>query len=208
MEQILGIYSEIRSRAWATELGTELLRKSIHLLIALVPTLASWNFGFTVALLGSGILVYSYCELMRLNGYDIALISRVTALAARKRDAGRFVYGPVTLGMGALMALVLYPEPAAAIAIYALAFGDGLSSLVGRAFGTLRLPFTGGKSLEGSLTCFVAVASSTYAISGNAAGSIAVALAATLAEALPTKDLDNILLPCVTGIAAMAILYI
>lgn len=208
MEQILGLYSDIRSRAWATELGTELLRKSIHLLVALVPTLASWNFGFTVALLGSGILVYSYCELMRLNGYSIAIISRVTAMAARKRDAGRFVYGPVTLGMGALMALVLYPEPAAAIAIYALAFGDGLSSLVGRAFGTLRLPFTGGKSLEGSLTCFVAVASSTYAISGSAIGSMVVALIATLVEALPTKDMDNILLPCVTGLAAMAILYI
>jgi dolichol kinase len=208
MEQILGIYSDIRSRAWANELGTELLRKSIHLLIALVPTLASWNFGFTVALLGSGILVYSYCELMRLNGYDIAVISRVTALAARKRDAGRFVYGPVTLGMGAMMALALYPEPAAAIAIYALAFGDGLSSLVGRAFGTLRLPFTGGKSLEGSLTCFVAVASATFAISGDAAGSVAVAVIATFAEALPTKDFDNILLPCVTGLAAMVILYL
>lgn len=208
MEQILGIYSDIRSRAWATELGTELLRKSIHLLIALVPTLAAWNFGFTVVLLGSGVLVYSYCELLRLNGYDIVVISRVTALAARKRDAGRFVYGPVTLGMGALMALVLYPEPAAAIAIYALAFGDGLSSLVGRAFGSLRLPLTGGKSLEGSLTCFVAVASSTFAISGNAAGSVAVAFVATLAEAFPTKDLDNILLPCVTGLAAMAFLYL
>ncbi|MFH2115203.1 MAG: phosphatidate cytidylyltransferase [Spirochaetota bacterium] len=208
MEQILGIYTDIRSRGWATELRTELLRKSIHLLIALVPSLASWNFGFTVALLGSGMIVYSYCELMRLNGYDIVVISRITALAARKRDAGRFVYGPVTLGIGAMMALVLYPEPAAAIAIYALAFGDGLSSLVGRSFGTLRLPFTGGKSLEGSLTCFIAVASSTYAISGNTVGSIAVAIVATVVEALPTKDLDNILLPCVTGLAAMLILFV
>jgi dolichol kinase len=110
--------------------------------------------------------------------------------------------------MGAMMAMVLYPEPAAAIAIYALAFGDGLSSLVGRAFGTFRLPFTGGKSLEGSLTCFVAVASSTYAISGNAGGSVAVASIATLVEALPTKDLDNILLPSVTGLVAVAILYV
>ena len=207
MEQILGIYTDIRSRPWATELRTELLRKSIHLLIALVPSLASWNFGFTVALLGGGIIGYSYCELMRLNGYDITVISKITALAARKRDAGRFVYGPVTLGMGAMMALVLYPEPVAAIAIYALAFGDGLSSLVGRAIGTLRLPLTGGKSLEGSLTCFVAVASSTYAISGNTGGSLAVAFVATVTEALPTKDLDNVLLPCVTGLAAMLILY-
>ena len=208
MDQILGIYTSVRSRPWATELRTELLRKSIHLLIALVPSLAAWNFGFTVAMLGSGIIVYSYCELMRLNGYDIAIISRLTALAARKRDSGRFVYGPVTLGIGAMMALILYPAPAATIAIYALAFGDGLSSLVGRAFGSFRLPFTGGKSMEGSLTCFVAVASTTYAVSGNTEGSLAVALVATIAEALPTKDLDNILLPCVTGLASMVFLYL
>ena len=38
-----------------------------------------------------------------------------------------------------------------------LAFGGGLSRLVGKAFGRVRLPFTGGKSLEGSLTCLFAV---------------------------------------------------
>jgi hypothetical protein len=33
-----------------------------------------------------------------------------------------------------------------------------------------------------------------------------VAFIATVAEALPTKDLDNVLLPCVTGLAAMLFL--
>lgn len=192
-------------RLWPREITTELIRKSIHLLIGLVPMLAAWNFGMTVALLSSGILVYSYSELMRLQGYEIAIISKVTALAARRRDAGRFVYGPVTLGIGALLALVLYPEPAASIAIYALAFGDGLSSLVGKAFGSIRIPFTGGKSVEGSLTCYVAVLCASYAVTGNAPRSAAIALIATLTEAAPTKDLDNILLPTIVGLAAVLI---
>jgi dolichol kinase len=127
----------------------------------------------------------------------------VTALAARRRDAGRFVLGPVTLGLGALLSLLLYPNPAASIAIYALAFGDGLSSLVGKTIGSIRLPFTGGKSLEGSLTCLTAVFVSSIALTGDATRSLTVAFAATLIEAIPTKDLDNIVLPVLTGVVAV-----
>jgi len=192
-------------RSWSAEIRTEIVRKSLHLLIGLVPMLATWNFGVTVLLLSAGILVYSYSELMRLRGFDIAVISRLTAIAARRRDAGKFVYGPVTLGIGALLALMLYPEPAASIAIYALAFGDGLSSLVGKAFGSIRIPFTGGKSVEGSLTCFVAVLCSAYAVTGDAPRSAAIALIATVTEAIPSKDMDNILLPMLVGLAAVAI---
>lgn len=186
-----------------SELSTEFIRKSIHLLIAFVPLMAAWNKALTVFLLSAGTLVYAYSEYLRMAGYSIPLISTITAMAARKRDAGHFVLGPVTLGIGALLALVLYPNPAASIAIYALAFGDGLSSLVGRIFGTVRLPFTGGKSLEGSLTCFLAVLSAAYAITGKPAASVLVALLATITEALPAKDFDNILLPIVTGLGAL-----
>jgi len=207
MSDVIRMQSPVSTgRPWAAELRTELVRKSIHLLIGLVPTLAAWNFGVTVALLASGILIYSYSELMRLKGYEIAIISRVTAMAARRRDSGKFVYGPVTLAIGALLALAFYPEPAASIGIYALAFGDGLSSLVGKAFGSVRLPFTGGKSLEGSLTCFTAVMCSAFALTGDASRSAAIALIAALTEAAPTKDLDNILLPFIVGLAAMIIL--
>jgi len=193
------------SKPWTAELRTEIVRKSIHLLIGLVPTLATWNFGFTVALLSSGILVYSYSEIMRLRGFEIAIVSKITAIAARRRDAGRFVFGPVTLGIGALLALALYPEPAASIAIYALAFGDGLSSLVGKAFGSIKIPFTGGKSVEGSLTCFVAVLCSAYAVTHDAPRSALIAFIAMITEVLPTKDADNILLPAIVGLAAVGL---
>jgi dolichol kinase len=184
------------------EIQIELLRKSIHLLIAFVPGIAQLSLGLAVGLLSGGILVYAICERLRTEGINIPVISRVTILAARRRDGRGFVLGPVTLGLGALLSLLLYPNPAASIAIYALAFGDGLSSLVGKAFGTIRLPFTGGKSLEGSMTCLFAVLASAWTVSGDAPKSLLVAVAATLVEAAPTKDFDNIILPVSVGAVA------
>jgi phytol kinase len=187
------------------ELRIEILRKGIHLLIAFVPAIARFGQGLAMGLLSGGIILYTVCEGLRVNGYHVPLISSVTALAARRRDAGRFVLGPVTLGLGALLSLLLYPDPAASIAIYALAFGDGLSSLVGKSIGSIRLPFTGGKSLEGSLTCLSAVFVASMAVTGNASRSLTIACAATLFEAIPTKDLDNIILPVLTGLVAVLI---
>lgn len=132
-------------RISSAELQTELFRKSIHFLIALVPPLASIHLAATMALLGAGTMVYAVAELLRLQGRTVVFISGVTRRAARDRDQGRFVLGPITLGLGAMLALLLYPEPAAVVAIYALAFGDGLASLVGKLFPFGRMMFLGGK---------------------------------------------------------------
>ena len=63
----------------------------------------------TTILLAAGIIVYATCESLRMSGREVPVISRVTALAARRRDAGKFVLGPITLGLGAMLALMLYP---------------------------------------------------------------------------------------------------
>ena len=42
------------------ELSTEFVRKSIHLLVALVPALAAWNRPFTMFLLSAGTVFYAY----------------------------------------------------------------------------------------------------------------------------------------------------
>jgi phytol kinase len=190
-----------------SEIKTEIVRKSLHFSIALVPTLASINLVFTMALVSAGILFYAIAEALRLSGHEVFIVSKVTQTAARSRDSGRFVLGPVTLGLGALLALSFYPNPAAAVAIYALAFGDGCASLFGKLFGTIKLPFTGGKSLEGSLACFLAVFIATYLCTGSTGGSFLIAAAATIIEAAPLKDFDNIAIPCVIGYLAV-ILFI
>ncbi|MEJ5188598.1 phosphatidate cytidylyltransferase [Treponema sp. J25] len=188
------------------EIKTELVRKSIHLMIAVAPSLAAIDRSFTMFLLSGGVLLYTYLENLRREGVSIPLISTITLRASRKRDEGRFVMGPITLGLGALLALLLYPSPASSVAIYSLAFGDGFASLVGKLAGRYRPTWLMGKSLEGSLACFVAVLLVSYRITQRLALSVVVALVTTIIEALPLEDFDNILIPVAAGFTVMVLL--
>jgi dolichol kinase len=186
------------------ELKTELVRKSIHFLIALSPSLAAVSRPFTVFLLMLGTLGYTCMETLRLSGVTVPLVSSLTGMASRSRDLGRFVLGPVTLGLGALLALLLYPSPAAAIGIYALAFGDGFASLIGKFFGRIRPAFMMGKSVEGSFACFTAVLVSAYGVSQNTRVALIAAITATVVEALPLEDYDNLALPITVGMVVQS----
>ena len=186
------------------ELHTEIVRKSIHMLIALVPGLATlFGVQFTLALLSAGTLFYTYCEMLRMQGRNVVLVSRLTSVASRRRESGRLTLGPITLGLGAMIALLLYPDPAASIAIYALAFGDGLASLFGKFFGRMVVPGTGGKTVEGSVACFAAVFLVAHALTGRSMEAGVVAAAAALFELMPSSDLDNLILPTGTGLVAV-----
>jgi dolichol kinase len=184
------------------ELRTELIRRALHFLIALSPGMAAVNRPATAAILMSGTLFYTCMEYLRFSGVRVPLISSLTRMASRSRDQGRFVLGPVTLGLGALLALLLYPSPAASIAIYAMAFGDGFASLAGKFFGRIRPAFLSGKSVEGSLACFSAVFFTAFRVSSSYRVAVSAALTAMLTEALPLEDYDNIVLPLTVGLAA------
>jgi dolichol kinase len=182
------------------ELRTELVRKIIHFSIALSPSMAAINRPLTVIFLIIGSLGYTFMEYLRLSGVRIPVISSLTSMASRSRDIGHFVMGPVTLGLGALLALLLYPSPVASIAIYALAFGDGFASLIGKFFGKWRPAFLNGKSIEGSLACFIAVLICALHVSGSVYISLVAAFTAMVVEALPLNDYDNLALPVTVGL--------
>ena len=184
----------------------EVFRKAIHVAIAAVPSIAAIDVLFAGGLLVAGIAIYVAAEQARISGTRVALISAITVLALRERDRQGFVLGPVTLGLGAMLALLLYPEPAASVAIYALAFGDSAASVVGTTVGRLKIPFTGGKSVAGSLACFLAVLAVTLRVTGDLNASLAIAAAAALLEAAPTRDYDNLLIPVGAGLVALAVL--
>jgi dolichol kinase len=188
------------------DVKTEIIRKAIHFLIALSPLMAAISRSFTVLFLMAGTLGYTYMELLRLSGVKVPLISSLTNMASRSRDLGHFVMGPVTLGLGALLALLLYPSPAASIAIYALAFGDGFASLVGRFFGRIRPAFLCGKSIEGSLACFAAVFIPAFHVSHRFSVAFIAAGTATVIEALPLDDYDNLALPVTVGFVTQLLL--
>lgn len=180
-------------------LRTELIRKSIHFLIALAPTIASIDRSLSVFILASGTLVYAIAENARISGVSIPIVSALTAAASRDRDKGRFVLGPVTLGLGAMLAMLLYPNPAASVAVYALAFGDGFASIIGKLFGKTRPAFLLGKSIEGSIACFFSVFIAAYLVVKDIRIAFFAAFTAMLTEALPLEDFDNIALPMAVG---------
>lgn len=189
-----------RVQRFSLELKTEVLRKSIHVLIGMVPLLAAWDRSATLFLLTLGLFAYLVAEGLRGAGYEVPLISEVTRRASRARDEGRLVLGPFTLGLGAWLCLAWLPPAAAALGIYALAFGDGLASLVGKTLGRTPLPFCQGKTLEGSLTVVAAVfvVSLSHGVAWPAA--LTTAFIAAALEALPLQDWDNVVLPLGTGL--------
>jgi dolichol kinase len=198
------IYNYAQQHKSFADVRTELIRKSIHMLIAFVPLLAALvGRGPALALLAGGVVFYTYAEIQRTRGRSIPFVTGITRAAARSEDlSGKIIVGPITLGIGAMAALILYPQTASIVAIYALAFGDSVSSIIGRAVGRIHLGRLRHKTLEGSLACFFAVFFIAFRMSGALSGSCLIALTATLLEALPVKDVDNILIPMGSGFVA------
>ncbi len=195
-------YRRISQTATVNDLLKEFFRKSIHFCAALVPWFAARHFNLTIVLLSAVVCFYSWSEHRRLGGFAVPVMSRITVLAARKRDEGRFVLGPVTMAVGVLLTLLLFPPQAARVGIYALAFGDGIASLAGKLWGRTRIPLTGGKTLEGSLACFLAVYCAALTVNRNPVQSLEIAGLAVAVELIPIKDYDNLVIPLAIASAA------
>ena len=177
----------------------ELFRKSIHICSSFIPLFLKFAFWPVIGLLVFALIVYCISEILRSKGIEIPLISKVTEIAARKRDENRFVLGPVTLVCGIIAAALLLPLDCARVGIFALAFGDGLASLMGKLFGKITIPGAHGKTAAGSLTCFFAVFITTFCCCQNTLVSLIVALCAMFIEILPLADFDNLIIPPAIG---------
>ncbi|MBB5225778.1 phosphatidate cytidylyltransferase [Treponema ruminis] len=182
-----------------TSLRKEFFRKTIHICTAFVPLFMHFARVPAILCLCAAGVLYIIAESLRSNGHEIPLVSDITAAAARKRDENKFVLGPVTLVAGIIAAALLWDEKAASVGILALAFGDGLASLAGKSFGKIHVPYTHGKTVEGSLTCFAAIFSSTFLVTDNCQMSLLVATLGALIEVLPLKDFDNLIIPIFLG---------
>lgn len=196
-------YRTFSQTAPVEELLVEVVRKTIHLSSALTIVFAErWYTLTIVGIIGISVL-YCISEFLRMRGRELYFIAQITRYASRRRDKGRFVLGPLTLAGGVLAALLLFPIHTAKIAIFALAFGDGLASLVGKRFGKIRLPFFKDKTVAGSLACFAAVFLSAFAVSGNFWKGLLLGIAGASIEMLPLKDYDNLLIPIAIGSLAL-----
>ncbi len=178
----------------------EFVRKGIHMTIAFIPTLASFNQSITIVLLILGASFYLLSEYFRANNREIiGFVTSISEIASRDRDKG-LTLGPVTLAVGALLVLTSFSPVAAACGIYALAFGDGLSSVTGKLWGKTKIPFTNGKSFVGFFTCFTMILSTTFGVTGSLSKALFAAIGGSLIELVPLKDVDNLLIPVVVAL--------
>ena len=204
--KVFSALSGITFKRYVNDIKKELFRKTIHLCSAFVPFFLSRAFVPTVVFLSCTAVLYAVSEVLRMKGKSVPLISEVTEAAARKRDENRFVLGPLTLVCGIVTAALLWKPAAAAIGIFALAFGDGLASLAGKLFGSVRIPGTSGKTVAGSLTCFTAIFCATYVYSHTSYVALVIAAAGMFTEVLPLRDFDNVLIPVLLGGIAQVLL--
>lgn len=193
-------HKRVSENATVEDFLKELTRKSIHIFSAISVFFAHFFFIPTVCLLGFGLLGYVICEVLRLQGIRVPVISHITQCASRVEDEGRFVLGPVTLVLGIILALFLFTEPISTVAIFSLSFGDGFASLIGKIYGVSRFKIIKQKTLLGSFSCFCAVFVSTFFVLKNLLLAFFIAIVATLVEVLPLKNFDNIVIPVIVGI--------
>jgi phytol kinase len=120
--------------------------------------------------------------------------------------------GPLVYGLVFVACTLLFwrTSPVGLVALMLLCGGDGLADIVGRRLGRARLPFNPAKSWAGSLAMFLGGLGFALAFvalfsvlrlfvpplnfPAAALAITAIALAATLVEALPVGDLDNLTL--------------
>lgn len=202
------LYNKVSHNKKAQILVKEAFRKCIHIMSAFVPLFAySTSSNIAIITLSVLILLYSVSEILRLYGKRFCLISSIVEIANRERDEKRFSLGPVTLALGIICVLYFFPLRIASIGIFSLSFGDGFASLIGKAFGKKKFIFEG-KTLAGSIACFVATFTIQVLFTHYIFFSIIIAFITCLIEALPLKDFDNLLIPLVVAVSAKLLFFL
>lgn len=117
----------------------------------------------------------------------------------RRNFPGR---GSFFMILGALLALLLFPQPIALASIAIMAIGDSITNIFGRYFGEVRLPYNPKKTLDGVLMGVgLATLGALYFVPLPVA--ILGSLTGMFVESLDLKILvaidDNVLIPIVAG---------
>ena len=185
-------------------LRSELKRKAIHLASLSVPLAyylspPSWTRTWERALLASVILSLAI-EVFRLHNPQIRGIFRHFFGEIVRNHEEASLLGSTYLLIAMLLTIHLFEKPVAVLALGFLVLGDTVAAIVGKSIGRLRL--LGGKTIEGSLACFVMCFGLTLFMPGIPFWvGLVGALTATVFELLPIPLDDNFRIPLSAGFA-------
>lgn len=185
-------------------LAAELKRKAIHLASLSIPIAyylspRSWSRTWERALLALVILSLAI-EVFRLNNPRIRSVFRHFFGELLRNHEEASLLGSTYLLIAVLLTLHLFDKPVAVLALGFLILGDTVAAIVGKSFGTHRL--LGGKTVEGSVACFLTCLGLTFLMPGIPLYvGLVGALTATVFELLPIPLDDNFRIPLSAGFA-------
>ncbi|MBN2324550.1 MAG: haloacid dehalogenase-like hydrolase [Spirochaetes bacterium] len=177
----------------------EIFRKAVHLTGSVFPFLARLNEKATVLALLSVIVAYLLSELFRTFGLSVSVLSQVTRRAQRHSEKRGIIIGPVLLGIGIGVTIMLFRYEVYLPAVLVVAISDSVSALVGRRFGRIRILGMKNRTVEGSLAFFFS-AFAILILFYPLPHALLATVVATLMELVPVYNLDNFLIPLGTAL--------
>jgi dolichol kinase len=177
----------------------ELQRKSFHLTMIIVP---AWVYfvPHTPALLGLIIATFATVavDLVRLSDHRLRRFFLQLFRPLIRRHEEDHLLGSTHYMIAALLSVVVFDHEIAIAALMFLVLGDAAAAIVGKRFGR---ELYWGKSLHGSVACFVVCMSLGLLLLRSPEVALIGALTATVAEAIPSPLDDNMRVPIFSGIA-------
>jgi len=183
----------------APSLRHELQRKSFHVGMIIVPI---WVYFMphTPALLGLILATFATVAVdllrltdRRLRGFFLRLFRSVI-----RPHEEEHLLGSTHYMIAALLSVVVFDHEIAIAALAYLVLGDAAAAIIGKRFGRPRF---WGKSPQGTIACFVVCLLVGLPLLSSPWLILVGAVAATVAEAMPSPLDDNMRVPIFSGIA-------
>ena len=181
----------------------ELWRQLIHASGVFIVVLSYFLPSQLLIILCVAILVFVVMVFRLDHQHHIPFFSTILRVAKRDADERGFVY--FFIGIIITLYFFQFNMAIANAAILILLFGDSASTLIGRRFGRIKLPFQSHKTVEGSLA-FLAVGFAVSLTQLPIIPAFIGALAGALTEAYSPVD-DNVPIPLVSALVISVVFY-
>ena len=182
----------------------EISRKAIHIFSIIIPLFHIYFFKNKIDMIIflSAIIIFCFfIEIFRnQNSFISKIFEKYLSFMMRSFEKKGSLTGSTWVFVGALITIILVPQPFSLLALFFLAFGDTLAALVGMKFPLIKI---GSKTLSGSIACFIMCLFVGLILDFEISIEIILigAFSATIVELISIKINDNILIPVLSGYA-------
>ena len=182
----------------------EISRKAIHIFSIIIPLFHIYFFKNKIDMIIflSAIIIFCFfIEIFRnQNSFISKIFEKYLSFMMRSFEKKGSLTGSTWVFVGALITIILVPQPFSLLALFFLAFGDTLAALVGMKFPFIKI---GNKTLSGSLACFIMCLFVGLILDFEISSEVILigAFTATITELISIKINDNISMPVLSGCA-------